>query len=165
MKKRYCIIRQSKDDLGLPDPEVGADYTADVFAEIDPDEMQQKGWVCVYIHFDDIGSDVDLWTRINDKCKQTGLQIFYFTKQNISTMKVEAPDGSEQVYLYGWEQLKGHLGHVNHPTHRPPVELEYLPALAVLCQGYLAVHAQYTGKGKQWTDDDIRSALDLRSEE
>ncbi|MBL7204165.1 MAG: hypothetical protein ISS63_07530 [Desulfobacteraceae bacterium] len=35
-----------------------------------------------------------------------------------------------------------------------------VPVLAILCQGYLAVHAEYAGSGKDWNEKDLRAALE-----
>jgi hypothetical protein len=43
----------------------------------------------------------------------------------------------------------------------PPRVVELLPALAILCQGYLAVHAEYNASNQGWGPPEIATALGL----
>ena len=160
MSKNYCIVKQSKIRLDQPDQESHADYTAEGFANLDSDEIKRNRWNCIYIHFDDIGSDSKLWKNIHTKCQEIGVKIFYFTgRQQSISAKVPDPDRNEEVPILAWGQIKDYLGQSDHPSHRPPVTLEYMPALSILCQGYLVAHAQYKDSdGKDWNDEDIAPA-------
>ncbi len=143
MSKNYCIVKQSAkpNQRGTPDKDLGADYTAEGFNKLTPEEIKKQGWHCIYIHFDDVGAHPKLstlWNDITPKCKQANVKIFYFKRLPFRMLK--SPDDKEDVPVFEWDLIKGYLGQVDHQSHQPPITLECMPILVNLCQVYLAAH-------------------------